>query len=75
MKREEIAAMIRFDTERQMKRTGAHIAVGLVLGSDGSVSECSHLMEPEQAAHLMRAVTHAARIALVEINTGNTHTE
>lgn len=71
MDREHIAARIRTDTTALLKASDAHIVIGIVLGADGGVSECSHVMRPDQAAYLMAEVTRAARVALVEINTGN----
>lgn len=69
MNREAIAAQIRTDTTALLKATDAHIAIGIVLGADGGVSECSHVMDPDDAAFLMRTVTEAVRVALSTINT------
>lgn len=68
MTREEIAAQIRTDTTALLKATDAHIAIGIVLGADGGVSECSHVMAEDDAAFLMQTVTQAVRVALSTIN-------
>lgn len=68
MNREQIAAQIRTDTTALLNATGAHIAIGIVLGSEGGVSECSHHMEPDDAAFLMRTIVEAVRVALSTIN-------
>lgn len=74
MNREKVAAQIRKDTASLVKMADAHIAVGMVLGSEGGVSECSHVMDPANAAYFMRTVTEAARGALALINGGELFT-
>ena len=70
MTREAIAAQLRADTYALMKRCDAHIVVGMTIGADGGVSECSSVMTDEQTAYLMHRLTLAGRAAIAAINAG-----
>lgn len=70
MTREAIAAQLRADTYALLKRCDAHIVVGMTIGADGGVSECSSVMDDGQTAFMMHRLTEAGRAAIAAINAG-----